>query len=1385
MKEKDAVAKRLWAGVGLVLLALVAGGTFLLRAHEAELRRHVEEDLVAIARLKVSGIVQWRRERLADAAVLVESRPLVDAVRTWMGHERSDVQEAILAHFRALAEHYRYRDVSLVDPGGMVRLSLAGYEGRVHEQVLHAMGTAFGLGRPVLTDLHEGPHGLPAHTDVVAPILSMEGDTRRPLAAVVLRNDARDFLYPSIQSWPTPSATAETLLVRREGDQVLFLNELRHQKDTALRLRIPLSRTEVPAVMAVLGPEGVFHGKDYRGVEVVAMLKAVPDSSWYVVAKEDASEALGPVRRDSLLLIALLAGLAALLTTAGAVLWQRNLKAHYRALYRAEAARRASEERLGMTLRSIADGVIATDAQGRVELLNPMAEALTGWRQEDAAGRPLEEVFRIINEETRHEVENPVNRVLREGVVVGLANHTVLISRDGTERPVADSGAPIRDEKGEVIGAVLVFRDRTEERHAQGLAKLRLGMMEYAVGHSVDEFLERALDDVGGFLQSPLGFYHVLGEDEKGLSLQRWSTRTRWECREAEGGHLSADQAGLWADCVRQKRPVICNDYHALPEKRGVPDGHPALRRLLAVPVVRGGRVVAVLGFGNREVDYTQKDADVLSDLAGTVWGVAERLRMEEALREGEERFRTLTEKSPLGISLIDEEGRYEYVNPAFSRIFGYDLLDVPTGREWFRLAYPDPAYRQEVMEAWKGDLARYPDGEARPRTYEVRCKDGGTKTILFRPVTLLRGRQLVIYEDITEQRRAEEALRHSEEQYRTLVENLNDVIFRVDPEGRITYMSPAIGRISGYKAEEVIGMRFTRLVHPEDLPEMVGLFRGVLEGRTGPHEFRVLDKDGSIRFVRTNSRPLVEGDRVVGVTGVLTDITGRRLAEAERELLRTAIEQAGEAVVITGPDGAIQYVNPVFERITGYARHEVLGLNPRILKSGKQDLAFYENLWGTISSGRTWSGRMVNRRKDGTLYTEDSTISPVLDGSGRILNYVAVKRDVTEHLRLAAQLQQSQKMEAVGRLAGGVAHDFNNMLTVILGYVGLALGRAGQDRELREDLLEVRKAAERSADLVRRLLAFARKQVVRPVVLDLNGVVEDLLKMLRRLIGEEIDLVWQPGAGLWRVRVDPSQVDQVLANLCVNARDAISGTGKVVIETGNVVFDEDYCRAHEGFVPGEYVMLAVSDDGCGMGDEVMRHLFEPFFTTKEVGKGTGLGLPAVYGIVKQNGGFVNVYSEVGRGTTVRVYLPRWKGEGEVLREPRKPDVPRGSGETVLVVEDEEAVLRMTRAMLESLGYRVLTAASPAEAMEVASGHSGEIDLLLVDVVMPEMDGKELVGRLKTLRPSLRHLYMSGYTADLIATRGALGQGTPFIQKPFSLEGLARKVREAMGKQGG
>ncbi|MBF0413724.1 MAG: response regulator, partial [Desulfamplus sp.] len=396
------------------------------------------------------------------------------------------------------------------------------------------------------------------------------------------------------------------------------------------------------------------------------------------------------------------------------------------------------------------------------------------------------------------------------------------------------------------------------------------------------------------------------------------------------------------------------------------------------------------------------------------------------------------------------------------------------------------------------------------------------------------------------------------------------------------------------------------------------------------------------------------------------------------------------------------------------------------------------------------------------------------------IIDITELKQAELEKKRLEAQLHQSQKLESIGRLAGGVAHDFNNMLMVIIGYAEISLDSLDTSDPLHENLREIRNAAKRSADLTRQLLAFARKQTIAPIVLDINQTVESMLKMLEKLIGENINLHWQQGKDLWSVKVDSSQFDQILVNLCVNAKDAIDGIGNVLISTANVTCDKVYCSNHVYAIEGDYVLLTVSDDGVGMDKEILANIFEPFFTTKEFGKGTGLGLATVYGIVKQNNGFIDVHSEPGKGTTFKIYLPRHiENVPQIEKEDQKEPAVDGH-ETILLVEDEPVILTVGKIMLENLGYQVLTADLPIKAINIAKDHAGEIALLITDVVMPEMSGRDLAQNILSIIPHIKCLFMSGYTADIIAKDGILDEGMHFIQKPFSRKELALKVRNAL-----
>ncbi len=520
-------------------------------------------------------------------------------------------------------------------------------------------------------------------------------------------------------------------------------------------------------------------------------------------------------------------------------------------------------------------------------------------------------------------------------------------------------------------------------------------------------------------------------------------------------------------------------------------------------------------------------------------------------------------------------------------------------------------------------------------------------------------------------------------------------------------------------------------------------------------------------------------------------DDMANALSESQ-EMLRTIADYTYDWEYWLLPDGVLQWVSPSCKRITGYTASEFMAdqkLMHRIVY--QEDLSLFKQHLEKIETGEEHSSDLDFRiiHRSGQIVWINHHCILISRPDGTSLGRRVSNRDITERKmmekeqeKLQAQLMQAQKMEAVGRLAGGVAHDFNNMLGVILGHAEMAIDQVDFSHPLHEDLLEIQKAALRSADLTRQLLAFARKQTISPQFLNLNNTISGMLKMLRRLIGENIDLVWKPGANLWPVMMDPSQIDQILANLAVNTRDAIELAGNLTIATQNTVFDETYSSTHPGFMPGEYVLLAVSDNGCGMDKQVLDNLFEPFFTTKEVGKGTGLGLATIYGIVKQNNGFINVYSEPGDGTSFKIYLPRIQTSETVKIEANEPE-PSCGAETVLLVEDEEAILRLGKMILEGYGYTVLVASSPTEALILAKEHQGPIHLLLTDVVMPGMNGKELKERITVIIPEIRVLFMSGYTADVIACHGVIEEDVQYLQKPFSVKTLAAKVREVLERK--
>lgn len=512
----------------------------------------------------------------------------------------------------------------------------------------------------------------------------------------------------------------------------------------------------------------------------------------------------------------------------------------------------------------------------------------------------------------------------------------------------------------------------------------------------------------------------------------------------------------------------------------------------------------------------------------------------------------------------------------------------------------------------------------------------------------------------------------------------------------------------------------------------------------------------------------------------------GRSSAEESLRKLLPAVEQSADTVLITDRDGRIEYVNPAFERLTGYSAKELAGQTPRILKSGEQSADLYQDLWKKIAAGEIFRGILVNRKKNGELYYTEESISPVRDADGAITHFIANGRDLTERLRLEAQLLQAQKMDAIGRLAGGVAHDFNNLLTIIISYAELAMDAVDSANPLACKLQEIVSAGRRAAQLTRQLLAFSRKQPQVLRVLDLNGVIADITPTLQRLMGEDIRLIFRPDPKLGRVRVDSTQMEQILLNLAANSRDAMPLGGTLKIESSDIYLDDEYVQHKQAVVPkGRYALLTITDTGAGISPDHLPHIFEPFYTTKPSGKGTGLGLATVYGIVKQNKGFIWAYSEVGMGTVFKIYLPCVTNcaEQASIARPVPESAARGS-ETLLLVEDEDAVRHATSEFLSLQGYTVLQAKDGLDALSIAKNYDSTIHLVVSDVVMPNMSGGQLAKELEAVRPEAKVLFVSGYAGKTVVDHKVLDLETNFLQKPFTLKQLGGKIREALERRG-
>jgi PAS domain S-box-containing protein len=1268
--EKDSPSwissRRLAVGYGLAILAVVAGSLWFYHSQRQYLGRRAEIDLDSIARMKVDGIVTWRKDRLADASMLVQSALIREAMMKWLAGGDPQGSQPLLDEFRTLQSTYAYSDVRLADSSGKVRLSLCGRNDALAPEVARAVADAGRERKPVLTDFYAAA-GEPPHLDVVAPLLA--GGS--PVGALILQNDASQVLFPLIQSWPMPRQSTEALLVRREGDQVLFLNQVRQQTNTAIRLRFSLTQTNQPTVMAVRGQTGAVKGIDYRGVAVLAARVPVPDSRWFLVAKVDAAEALAVWRFRGSMILVLMSVVLLFVSSAVVILWQRNEKAHYRARYEAEAARLRLQERHRITLRSIGDAVIVTDAVGRVELLNPVAETLTGWKDAEAQGQPIEKVFAIINEEARQPAENPVHNVMRQGLIVGLANHTLLIARDGTERPIADSGAPIRDATGQITGVVLVFRDQTAEHKLE--RTLREG----------ERLLHTVIDLVPHFI-------FVKDRNSRHLLVNRACAAANGLTPEQMAGRCDLDFVPNRAEAeafMRDDLEVIDRGQPKFIAEEHLTDAA-GRKRILQTT----------------KIPFKMPDGE--SALVGVAVDITDLIRAEEALRISEERLRLAAEAAQMGTWDRDIPSNRLHWSTEQERLMGYAPGTFPgTNEAFLELLHPDSRAAHHQAQA----RAREQSGILRAELHFI-CRDGRERWGLVRGRTFFgpdgRPERIIgIDVDITDRKRAESrtaalaalGLGLSTVQERAqaarVIADATNVLFSCD-----AFFLDLYDR----QTDTLIQLLNLDTINGQQIP----VERALEDNRPTPLLRRIMRQGGELveREATTAAAPGTFGDlgrpslsmmfvpvRHQGASiGVLSVQSYRRHAYTalDLEVLQGVADHGAGALVRVQAEIALRQSE---ERLR-------LAQDAAMAGSWEWNLRTNENVWSdelwklyglapnsqpasydcwrecihpqdrdqversVQEAARTGGDINIEWRVPDPVAGERWLLSrgqPFRNAQGTVERYVGIvlditarKRDEEELRRLHAELQRhaanldrrvrerTAELEAAnGELESfsySVSHDLRAPLRAIDGFASI-LAREHQqqlDEDGRRALRIISSEAQRMGQLIDDLLVFSRmnRQPVRQTEIDLTELVRAAFaQCAAREPDRQIELDLSPLPPVWG---DPVLLRQALENLISNAVKYTRTRPQARIQVQGERNDAE-------------CLFTIQDNGVGFDMRYVGKLFGVFqrLHTEDEFEGTGVGLAIVQRVIHRHGGRIWAEGRPDEGATFYFTLPGSKAD--------------------------------------------------------------------------------------------------------------------------------------------
>jgi PAS domain S-box-containing protein len=1000
----------------------------------------------------------------------------------------------------------------------------------------------------------------------------------------------------------------------------------------------------------------------------------------------------------------------------------------------AEQALRESEARYRTAGEAIRYGVWVCNPQGGVEFVSQIFLDLIGKTLDEV--RPRGWLDRLPPEDLKQTLD-AWHECVRTGSEWTWEHHVK--GKDGVWRTILSLGRPVRDQQGRITSWVGFNLDISERKEAEDAlreseARFRGTFENAAVGIA-------NVGRNGAWLRVNQRLCEILGYSRTEFLQKRFQDMTHPEDLPFNLDRFTALMRGE-IDTYQMEKRYLHKDGHAV-----------WVNLTTAVQRDRAGNPAYCIA--------------IIEDISA-------RKRAERALRESEARLRRAVENAPFPIMVHAEDGEVVHVSRAWLELTGYAREEIGTIAAWTERAYGE---RKELMRA---DIDRlYALDRAVDEGEElIRTADGGTRVWTFHSAPLGRddrGRRLVVSmaADVTERKEAEDALRESESRMRGLLDASQDEILLVSIDGEVLAINKAAERRLARRTggADPVGAQLDALLPRDQVEQRMAIVRQVATTATLVH----CDTPIRSRWFEFWFYPVLQSGRPVSEVAVYArEITQQKKSQADLGKLFQAVQQSPMSVVITDRDGNIEYVNPEFTKVTGYTLAEAVGRNPRILKSGHTPSEQYAELWNTIAGGGVWRGELLNKKKNGEVFWELASIAPVKQGE-KITNFVAVKEDITERKQMEEQLRQSQKMQAVGQLTGGIAHDFNNLLAIVMGNLQLLGERVGGDLKSREYVDDALWSVRRGGELTHRLLAFARKQPLKPAVIDLNEVVRGITELLRRTLGMGILIEESLAPDLWKAFADRGELERALVNLAVNSRDAMRSAG--TLETRNAVLDEDYAEQYEEVTPGEYVLLAVTDTGTGMPPEITERVFEPFFTTKEVGQGSGLGLSMVYGFVKQSGGHVSIYSRVGQGTSVKLYLPRAPSSPTPPDE-GSPDVSPEDlrNRVILVVEDEPKLRKVAVKMLERLGLRSVQAETAKDALEfLAAGH---IDVLFTDIELPGgMNGTELADAAQKLDPEIKVLFTTGYAREAVLHEQGLHEHAPWLLKPYSHRELARELK--------